>query len=129
MLELSRRPALAQSEPAADAEGAGRIIGTAAPTILPSNGLAMTIDVIGRETLNQQVAIGGSIVDAVSALTPSFSPTRQKLYGAVETLRGRSPLYAINGIPQTAPLRDGSRDGFTLDPFFLDRVALTYGDR
>ncbi|KEY97836.1 TonB-dependent receptor [Sphingobium indicum] len=127
MLALSSRPALAQSEPAADAEGAGPIIVTAARTILPANALPMTIDVIDRETLNQQVAIGGSIVDAVSALTPSFSPTRQKLSGAGETLRGRSPLYAINGIPQTAPLRDGSRDGFTIDPFFIDRVELIYG--
>jgi iron complex outermembrane receptor protein len=49
------------------------------------------------------------VVDAVaSADTPSFSPTRQKLSGAGETLRGRSPLYAINGIPQSTPLRDGS---------------------
>jgi iron complex outermembrane receptor protein len=87
----------------------------------------MTVDVIDNAALSQQVAIGGSIVDAVSALTPSFSPTRQKLSGAGETLRGRSPLYAINGIPQTAPLRDGARDGFSIDPFFVDRVEVIYG--
>jgi len=117
--------ALAQSRPAA--EDGGPIIVTAARTILPANALPLTVDVIDQETLNQQVAIGGSIVDAVSALTPSFSPTRQKLSGAGETLRGRSPLYAINGIPQTAPLRDGARDGFTIDPFFIDRVEVIYG--
>lgn len=103
------------------------IVVTAARTVLPVNALPMTVDVMDQESLNQQVAIGGSIVDAVSALTPSFSPTRQKLSGAGETLRGRSPLYAINGIPQTAPLRDGGRDGFTIDPFFIDRVELIYG--
>src|SRR5690606_31627200 len=72
-------------------------------------------------------SISGSVVDAVAALTPSFSPTRQKLSGAGETLRGRSPLYAINGIPQSTPLRDGSRDGFTIDPFFVDRVEVIFG--
>ena len=122
---LISAPALAQSAPAADSGDS--IVVTAARTILPANALPLTIDVIDQETLNQQVAIGGSIVDAVSALTPSFSPTRQKLSGAGETLRGRSPLYAINGIPQTAPLRDGARDGFTIDPFFVDRVELIYG--
>ncbi|MGQ2931775.1 MAG: TonB-dependent receptor, partial [Sphingopyxis sp.] len=76
---------------------------------------------------DQQIAISGSITDAVSSLTPSFSPTRQKLSGAGETLRGRSPLYAINGIPQSTPMRDGSRDGFTIDGFFIDRVELIYG--
>ncbi|MFC0685026.1 TonB-dependent receptor [Novosphingobium clariflavum] len=119
-------PAFAQvSDPAADPDQA--IVVTAARTALPVNALPLTVDVIDNQSLNQQVAIGGSVVDAVSALTPSFSPTRQKLSGAGETLRGRSPLYAINGIPQTAPLRDGARDGFTIDPFFVDRVEVIYG--
>lgn len=56
----------------------------------------------------------------------SFSPARQADRSG-ETLRGRSPLFAIDGIPQTAPLRDGSRDGFTIDPFFIDRVELILG--
>nr|WP_245842859.1 TonB-dependent receptor [Sphingomonas laterariae] len=103
------------------------IVVTAARTALPPNALPLTIDVIDKSALDQQVAIGGSVVDAVSNLTPSFSPTRQKLSGSGETLRGRSPLYAINGIPQSTPLRDGSRDGFTIDPFFVDRVELIYG--
>jgi len=103
------------------------IVVTAARTTLPANALPLTIDVIDKATLDQQIAISGSITDAVSSLTPSFSPTRQKLSGSGETLRGRSPLYAINGIPQSTPLRDGSRDGFTIDGFFVDRVELIYG--
>ncbi|MES2058539.1 MAG: TonB-dependent receptor [Pseudomonadota bacterium] len=103
------------------------IIVTAARTILPPNALPLTIDIIDKEMLDQQIAISGSVTDAVSTLTPSFSPTRQKLSGAGESLRGRSPLYAINGIPQSTPLRDGSRDGFTIDGFFIDRVELIYG--
>ncbi|WP_336958095.1 TonB-dependent receptor [Sphingobium aquiterrae] len=126
-LALGTVPALAQSPAQADAETTENVVVTAARTILPANALPLTVDVIDNATLTQQVSIGGSVVDAVSALTPSFSPTRQKLSGAGETLRGRSPLYAINGIPQTAPLRDGARDGFTIDPFFIDRVEVIYG--
>ncbi|HEV2598660.1 TonB-dependent receptor [Sphingopyxis sp.] len=122
-------PAFAQdTAPVADdAEGEGAIIVTAARTTLPPNALPLTIDVISQESLDQQVAVSGSVIDAVANLTPSFSPTRQKLSGSGETLRGRSPLYAINGIPQSTPIRDGSRDGYTIDPFFLDRVELIYG--
>lgn len=123
-------PAFAQQAPKAleaQAEDRGEIVVTGARSILPANALPLTIDVIDREALDQQVAIAGSVVDAVANLTPSFSPTRQKLSGAGETLRGRSPLYAINGIPQSTPLRDGARDGFTIDPFFIDRVELIYG--
>ncbi|HEX8421381.1 MAG TPA: TonB-dependent receptor [Sphingomonas sp.] len=103
------------------------IVISAARTVLPPNALPLTIDLIDKATLDQQIAISGSVTDAVANLTPSFSPTRQKLSGAGETLRGRSPLYAINGIPQSTPLRDGSRDGFTIDGFFVDRVELIYG--
>ena len=124
-------PAFAQDNAPADETAAAanddQIIVTAARTILPPNALPLTIDVIGKDSLDQQIAISGSVTDAVATLTPSFSPTRQKLSGAGETLRGRSPLYAINGIPQSTPLRDGSRDGFTIDGFFIDRVELIYG--
>ena len=112
--------------PEEDSEDAPIIV-TAARTSLPVTALPLTAEVIDRETLERQLQISGSVVDAVAALTPSFSPARQKLTGQGETLRGRSPLFAIDGIPQTAPLRDGSRDGFTIDPFFIDRVELILG--
>ncbi len=120
-------PAFAQDAADDRATGEDTIIVTAARTILPPSALPLTIDIIGKEALDQQLAMAGSVTDAVANLTPSFSPTRQKLSGAGETLRGRSPLYAINGIPQSTPLRDGSRDGFTIDGFFVDRVELIYG--
>ncbi len=107
--------------------GEGDIVVSAARTQLPASALPLTIDVIDAEALDRQLVISGSTVDAVSALLPSFSPTREKLSGAGESLRGRSPLYAINGIPQSTPIRDGSRDGYTIDPFFIDRVEVIYG--
>lgn len=120
-------PTFAQDAADDYATGEDTIIVTAARTILPPSALPLTIDIIGKDALDQQLAMAGSVTDAVANLTPSFSPTRQKLSGAGETLRGRSPLYAINGIPQSTPLRDGSRDGFTIDGFFVDRVELIYG--
>ncbi|MFV0624290.1 TonB-dependent receptor [Sphingomonas sp. ac-8] len=103
------------------------IVVTAARTKLPASALPLTVDVIDRDTLSRQVAVSGSVVDAVSALLPAFSPSREKITGFGETLRGRSPLYAINGIPQTTPIRDGARDGYTIDPFFIDRIEVIYG--
>lgn len=120
---------IADAARAEDAEAGeeAAIIVTAARSELPVTALPLTARVIDRATLERQVQLSGSIADAVSALVPSFSPSRQKLTGQGETLRGRSPLFAIDGIPQTAPLRDGSRDGFTIDPFFVDRVEIILG--
>ncbi|PZQ52084.1 MAG: TonB-dependent receptor, partial [Phenylobacterium zucineum] len=68
----------AQAADAPDRE-VSEVVITAARTILPANALPLTVDVIGKSALDQQVSISGSVVDAVAALTPSFSPTRQKL--------------------------------------------------
>jgi iron complex outermembrane receptor protein len=125
--EAAQAATTVDEAPATDEEDADAIVVTGTRTRLPITALPLTADVIDKEALDQQVAISGSVVDAVSALSPSFSPTREKLSGAGETLRGRSPLFAINGIPQSTPIRDGARDGYTIDPFFIDRVELIYG--
>lgn len=127
MLGLAILSPVAPAQSSEPADKTEEVVVTAARTVLPPNALPLTIDIIDKAALDQQIAMSGSVTDAVAVLTPSFSPTRGKLSGAGETLRGRSPLYAINGIPQTTPLRDGSRDGFTIDGFFIDRVELIYG--
>ena len=126
---LAPLPAVAQvaEDDSAAAEDKASIVVNATRTQLPPSALPLTIDVIDSEALHRQVQISGATVDAVSALLPSFSPTREKLSGAGESLRGRSPLYAINSIPQSTPVRDGARDGYTIDPFFIDRVEVIYG--
>jgi iron complex outermembrane receptor protein len=118
-------PALAQeAEPAAVLD---EVIVTAARTQLPRSAMPNTVEVIGKAEIAQQTALGSSAVETVATLIPSFSPTRQKLSGAGETLRGRSPLFLVDGVPQSTPLRDDSRDGFTIDPFFIDRVEVIFG--
>lgn len=127
--DVSTLPASTPADPAEPATSSGRqeIVITGARTQLPATALPMTVDVLGGKELDDQIALSGSVVDALSARLPAFSPTREKLSGSGETLRGRSPLYAINGVPQSTPIRDGSRDGFTIDPFFIDRVEVIYG--
>lgn len=117
--------ALAQTAP--QATTIDDVVITAARTALPRSAMPSTVEVIGEAEIAQQTALGSSAVETVATLIPSFSPTRQKLSGAGETLRGRSPLYLVDGVPQSTPLRDDSRDGFTIDPFFIDRVEVIFG--
>lgn len=118
-------PALAQQTP--DATELGEVVVTAARTETPRSAIPATVQLIDAEEIVTQTALGASAVDLVATLSPSFSPTRQKLSGSGETLRGRSPLYLIDGVPQSTPLRDDSRDGYTIDPFFIDRVEVIFG--
>ena len=60
-------------------------------------------------------------------LIPSFAPSRQKLTNSGETLRGRKPLYLVDGVPQSTPLREGGRDGHTIDPAMIERIEVIHG--
>ncbi|MBP8247264.1 MAG: TonB-dependent receptor [Phenylobacterium sp.] len=117
-------PAQAQAQ---DEVAVGELVVTAMRSEAPRATVPSTIQIIGESELRVQQSLSMSAMEAVSALVPSFSPTRQKLSGAGETLRGRSPLYLVDGVPQSTPLRDDSRDGFTIDPFFIDRVEVVFG--
>ncbi|MFN3522107.1 MAG: TonB-dependent receptor [Phenylobacterium sp.] len=115
--------AAAQEAPADLSE----VVITATRSEVPRSAVPASVEVIGPQDLQVQSALGFSAIETVSALAPSFSPTRQKLSGFGETLRGRSALFLVDGVPQSTPLRDDSRDGFTIDPFFIDRVEIVFG--
>lgn len=79
------------------------IIVTAARTSLPVTALPLTAEVIDRARLDRQLQISGSLVDAVAALTPSFSPARQKLTGQGETLRAVRRSSRSTAFPRPRP--------------------------
>ena len=103
------------------------IIVTATRTPTPITAIPSTVRVIDREALDTQLAVSPSLLDSLAFSIPSLTPARQKLTSTGESLRGRTPLYLVDGIPQSTPLRDGKRSGFTIDPAFVDRVEVIYG--
>ncbi|MBU2925332.1 TonB-dependent receptor [Colwellia sp. 1_MG-2023] len=103
------------------------VVITASRVEKPLSQIPNTITVIDTEELEQQLSIQHDISTVLGNLVPSFSPSRQKMSGSGETMRGRSPLYLIDGVPQSNPLRDGGRDGHTIDPFLLERIEVLHG--
>lgn len=89
--------------------------------------IAGTVTVLSREDLDGQTLLSTEPSSVLAQSVPGFSPGRQKLSGFGESFRGRSPLYLVDGVPQSNPLRDGSRDGFTIDPAMLERVEVLHG--
>lgn len=85
------------------------------------------VTVITREQIEQQLAITTDPGQVLSNLIPSYSPSRQKLSNAGETFRGRSALFMIDGVPQSNPLRDSSRDSYTIDLDMVDRIEVIHG--
>lgn len=106
-----------------------RVTVSASTSRIPDSEAALpnTITVIDRAQLDQQLALTHDLSQVLSNLIPSFTPSRQKLTNAGETLRGRKPLYLVDGVPQSTPLRDGGRDGHTLDPAMIERIEVIHG--
>ncbi len=118
--------------PAAYAEDAvdiDRVTVSASASRIPDSEAALpnTITVIDQQQLQQQLAVTQDISQVLANLIPSFAPSRQKLTNSGETLRGRKPLYLVDGVPQSTPLRDGGRDGHTIDPAMIERIEVIHG--
>ncbi|HXE78413.1 MAG TPA: TonB-dependent receptor [Rhodanobacter sp.] len=131
-LALALTPALAAPLYAADAPQAtnlDRIEVSESTMRMPRSegALPMTITVIDPADLARQMSITPDLGDAIGALVPSYSPSTQKLSVRGQTLRGRNPLYMIDGVPQSSPLRNGSRDGYTIDPAMIERIEIVEG--
>ncbi len=103
------------------------VVVSATRTGQPATAIAGTVNIIDSETLRQQAAISDDLASVLSSTIPGFAPSSQKLAGRGETLRGRNPLYLIDGVPQHNALRDGQRDGHSLDLDFVERIEVING--
>ncbi|TLM79897.1 TonB-dependent receptor [Microbulbifer harenosus] len=110
-----------------DARLTEEVVVTASRTEKPLSAIPNTVTLIDQQELTRQMAATSDLSTILGNLIPSFSPSRQKMTNAGESLRGRKPLYLIDGVPQSNPLRDGGRDGHTIDPLMLERVEVIHG--
>jgi iron complex outermembrane receptor protein len=89
--------------------------------------LPIKVEVLDEREIQRQQSLATNPTELLANLVPSFSPGRQKLTSAGESFRGRRPLFLIDGVPQSNPLRDGRRDGFTLGMDLVERVEVIFG--
>jgi len=123
MAAIAQTPA--ETDPIVDLEPLK--VEAASRTLKLISTIPQTVTVVNEQRLDEQLSISRDPIQALSQLVPSFSPSRQKMTGLGETFRGRSPLYLIDGVPQSNPLRDGSRDGYTIDPVMISRIEVIHG--
>ncbi|MEM7707339.1 MAG: TonB-dependent receptor [Pseudomonadota bacterium] len=93
----------------------------------PASAIPGTVIVLDRAAIDAQAQISDDLASVLEQTIPSFGPSLRKLTGRAESLRGRNPLYLIDGVPQHNALRDGSRDGHTIDLDFIERIEVING--
>ncbi|ART64609.1 TonB-dependent receptor [Kushneria marisflavi] len=85
------------------------------------------VRILTHEQIQQQRRLTSDSSEILSNLLPSYSPPRQKMTGSGETLRGRTPLVMIDGIPQSNPLRPTGRELHTIDFAMVDHIEVLQG--
>ncbi|MEM8985745.1 MAG: TonB-dependent receptor [Pseudomonadota bacterium] len=103
------------------------VVVTALRVDQPASSVPAMVSVIDQEALKNQLTITQDFQALLGNLAPGFAPSRQKLSGFGESFRGRSALYLVDGVPQSNPVRNGSRDGYTIDINAIERIEVING--
>ncbi len=118
----------AQAQPAPDAATTlGTVVVSASRANTQLQDAAQTVTVIDREQIEQQLTLTTNSSEVLANLLPSYTPSRGKLTGSGETLRGRTPLILIDGVPQSNPLRPTGREAHTIDFSMVERIEVVQG--
>ncbi len=85
------------------------------------------VSVISTADVAANMAVTEDLTKMLERTLPGYSPSRGGRYTFGETLRGRRPLYLIDGIPQSTPLREGSVGSYFIDMSMVERVEVING--
>ncbi|MFD3001986.1 TonB-dependent receptor [Pontibacter toksunensis] len=86
-----------------------------------------SVHVIDSRTLQLQSQISTDISNILANSVPGLALNSNTTSNVGQTLRGRNVLIMVDGIPQSTPLRNGSRDVRTIDPAAIERVEIVKG--
>lgn len=86
-----------------------------------------SVTVISQKTIEQHLKITPELQSLLAMYVPGMAPSTGTSSNAGQTLRGRSPLVMIDGVPQSTPLRNGALGVKTLDPSAIARIEVIKG--
>ncbi|AXY74624.1 TonB-dependent receptor [Paraflavitalea soli] len=86
-----------------------------------------SVTIVQAKQIREQAAINPSITSILGNTVPGLGTFTNKATNAGQTLRGRSVLVLIDGIPQSTPLMNGARDLRSIDPAVIERVEVIKG--
>src|SRR3990167_7960441 len=123
-------PASATPNPGTDDAGVGQmpvVVITATRGSKAVDKIPGAVSVITRKELDEQLGVAEDLSAVLAAQIPGYAPSTQKLSSAGESMRGRAALILFDGIPQSNPLRAGSREGYFADPLLIERIEVVSG--
>lgn len=86
-----------------------------------------SVSIVGLRTLQQNINITSNLGDILENRVSGLAPSTGLSSNFGQTLRGRSLLIMVDGIPQSTPLRNGAMDLRALDPAVVERIEVVKG--
>ena len=86
-----------------------------------------SISILSTKEIEAQSQISTNLASILGNTIPGLGTTTNKATNSGQTLRGRSVLVLIDGIPQSTPLMNGQRDIRSIDPSVIERVEVIKG--
>ena len=128
MLAITNIPCNAQSEEMKDSTLHLEEV-TISTTRMPEikQNAAATVTIIDQKQIAEMSKSAPDITHLLGMLTPGMALSSNTTSSRSQSLRGRSALILIDGIPQSTPLRSTDRDIRTIDIAAIDHIEVVKG--
>ncbi|WUR16011.1 TonB-dependent receptor [[Empedobacter] haloabium] len=126
-LLMAHGAVLAQTATPDDADEMKEVIVTATRTAKAVDKIPGAVSVISQRELETQYLVADDPSAALATYIPGYAPSRQKMSSAGESMRGRTTLILLDGVPQSNPLRAGMREGYFADTAIIERIEVING--
>jgi iron complex outermembrane receptor protein len=108
-------------------QGLNEVVVSASRTPETIDEVPSSITILSRKSIEEDLLISSNVIDILSNKVPGLAPSTGTSSNWGQTLRGRSMLVMIDGVPQSTPLRNGAVDMRALDPDVIERVEVIKG--
>lgn len=116
-----------QKNEAIDESNIERIVVTGSRIVESIDEVPASITIINRQQIEAQLKVSPELQTLLATLVPGLAPSTGTSSNSSQTLRGRSPLVLIDGVPQSTPLRNGALGIRTIDANALERIEVIKG--
>ncbi|MGV4413093.1 TonB-dependent receptor [Chryseobacterium sp. T1] len=88
---------------------------------------AATVTIITEKQIQELTKVSADMSQILGMIVPGIALSSNTTSNRSQSLRGRSMLVLIDGIPQSTPLRSTDRDIRTIDPAAIERIEIIKG--
>ncbi len=110
-----------------DTLGLEEVVITASRMVEKKTNAVANVTVIDQKQLKEFIQIAPDLSQLIGLVEPAMALSSNTTNNRYQTLRGRSLLVLIDGIPQSSPLRETSVRLRTIDPSAIERIEIVKG--